>query len=177
MGRESAIGPIDPQMTVPGPNNTVLPIPAHSILEDFKKAKEDVSADPRLAPVWVPKIMAIPPGFLNLCEQTIALSKMKVELWLNQYMFKDETDKKGAAIAAFLGDFDKHKTHGRPINYDLALEKGLKVTRLENDQALQDKILSVYHSTLITFDVTNCLKIIENHNGRGAYTVPQVVVG
>jgi len=88
MGRESAIGPIDPQMSVPGPNNSVLSIPAHAILEDFKTAKTEVAANPNLAPIWVPKIMAIPVGYLNLCQQTIDLSKSKVELWLDTYMFK-----------------------------------------------------------------------------------------
>ncbi len=175
MGKESAIGPIDPQMMLPGPNGSMLSIPAHSILEDFERAKAEVSANQALAPIWVPKIMAIPPGYLNLCAQTIILSKMKVEKWLNDYMFKDG-EKKGASIAEFLGNFSEHKTHGRPINYDIALEKGLKVIRLEDDQELQDRVLSVYHSTLITFDVTSCIKIIENHNGKGSYTVPQLVM-
>lgn len=176
MGRESAIGPIDPQMSMPGPQNSILSIPAHSILEDFKQAKREVANDPRLANVWVPKIMAIPPGFLNLCEQTIALSKIRVKTWLDQFMFKNDENKLGGTIAEWLGKFDEHKTHGRPINFDLALEKGLKVKRLEDDQELQDHVLSVFHASLITFDVTSCLKLIENHLGKGSYTIPQLMI-
>jgi hypothetical protein len=170
MGKESAIGPIDPQMNVPGPNNSILSIPAHSILEDFNTAKIEVSANPNLAPIWVPKIMAIPSGFLNLCQQTISLSKSKVETWLNAYMFKGKIPQ-GKQIADFLGDFSQHKTHGRPINYDIAQAQGLNVTRLENDQTLQELVLSVFHSTMITFEVTPCVKLIENQNSKGMYFV------
>jgi hypothetical protein len=170
MGKESAIGPIDPQMNVPGPNNSILSIPAHSILEDFITAKNEVAKDPNLAPIWVPKIMAIPLGFLNLCQQTIALSKSKVETWLNTYMFKAKP-KLGKQIADFLGDFSQHKTHGRPINYDIADKQGLNVKLLENDQKLQDLVLSVFHATMITFDVTKCVKLIENQNNKGTYFV------
>lgn len=168
MGKESAIGPIDPQMMVPGPNNSAMSIPAHSILEDFERAKAEVAANPAVAPIWVPKIMAIPPGYLNLCKQTIDLSKEKVATWLDTYMFKN-TEKKGSEIAEFLGNFGAHKTHGRPINYDIAKEKGLNVTRLEDDQILQDYVLSVYHAAMITIDVTTCVKMIENQNEKGYY--------
>ena len=99
------------------------------------------------------------------------LSKSKVAEWLDTYMFKDAETKKGKEIAEWLGNFNEHKTHGRPINYLLAREKGLKVTLLEEDQELQEKVLSVFHSTLVTFDIVPCVKIIENHLGKGSYIV------
>lgn len=173
MGRESAIGPIDPQMTMTRPNGVAYTLPAHSILADFETAKKEISADPKAAQVWVPKLLEIPNGFLDLCKKTIELSISKVEEWLDTYMFKEEEGKKGKEIAEWLGKFDEHKTHGRPINYQLAREKGLKITLLEDDQELQDKVLSVYHSTLVTFDVTSCVKIIENHLGNGSYIIVQ----
>lgn len=51
----------------------------------------------------------------------------------------------------------------------VAQAEGLKVIALEDDQNLQEKILSVFHSTIVTFEVTNCVKIIENQEGVGAY--------
>ena len=112
MGKGAAIGSIDPQMLVPEPNNTAMSIPAHSILEDFERAKAEVSQNPAVAPIWVPKIMAISPGYLNLCKQTIDLSKEKVATWFDTYMLKT-SEKKGKEIAEFLGNFGEHKTHGR----------------------------------------------------------------
>jgi len=174
LGKQSAIGPIDPQMTFRRPNGITMSLPAHSILADFEKAKEEIAANKDSAAVWIPKIMELPSGVLNLCQETIKLAKSKVAEWLDTYMFKNDTDKKGKDIAEWLGNFKEHKTHGRPINYDLAKAKGLKVTRLEDDQQFQDKVLSVYHATLVTFDIVPCAKIIENHIGKGSYVVYQI---
>jgi len=163
MGKQSAIGPIDPQMNI---NGTV--IPAHSILSDFEKARDEIANNPQLSAVWGPKLMSIPHGYLDLCQKNIELSKSKVGEWLNNYMFKN-SEKKGEEIANWLGDFKEHKTHGRPIGYEISKGHGINVIRLEDDQALQDLVLSVFHSTQITFDMTRCVKIIENHIGNGMY--------
>ena len=175
MGKHSAIGPIDPQMLVATPTGEILPVPAHTILQDFDKAKEDVSGNPQLANLWAPRFASLPPGYLNLCDQTITLSKEKVRLWLGQYMFKGENSHKASEIADWLGKFTEHRTHGRPIGYDLAHSKGLVVTRLEDDQDLQEAVLSVFHAAMVTFQTSPCLKIIENHNGKGHYLVANVV--
>ena len=152
MGKQSAIGPI---------------------LADFERAKAEITSDANAAKVWVPKLLEIPNGFLDLCTKTIELSKSKVSEWLDTYMFKNDEINHGKEIANWLGNFNEHKTHGRPINYLLAREKGLKITLLEDDQQLQDKVLSVFHATLVTFDVVPCVKIIENHLGKGSYVVIQ----
>jgi hypothetical protein len=174
LGKQSAIGPIDPQMEITRANGVAYSLPAHSILADFERAKQDMTVDPSSANVWIPRLLEMPTGFLDLCQKTIALSKSKVAEWLDTYMFKDDSDKKGKAIAEWLGNFEEHKTHGRPINYELAKSKGLKVTLLEDDQELQDGVLSVYHATLATFDTAPCVKIIENHEGKGSYLTVQI---
>jgi hypothetical protein len=162
LGKHSAMGPIDPQ---------VNGIPAHTILQDYELAKREVLANPLLANLWAPRLCSIPFGFLNLCEQNIRLSKEKVEQWLGMYMFKGADGQKAKAISDWLGDFNEHRTHGRPIGFDLAESKGLIVKRLEDDQQLQELVMSVYHATMVTFQTTMCLKIIENHNGKGHYFV------
>lgn len=173
MGKHSAIGPIDPQMMLGGPSG-FTPVPAHTILQDFERAKAEVAANPVLANLWAPKFAALPPGFLNLCEQATQLSAEKVETWLAQYMFVGKDPQKAKEIAAWLANFSEHKTHGRPIGIDLARSKGLNVTPLEDDQALQEAVLSVYHATMVTFQATGCLKVIENHLGKGHYIVVEV---
>lgn len=171
MGKHSAIGPIDPQITFPV-NNTSFTAPAYSLLSEFNKAQEEILSNPNVAPLWIPKIASIPPGLLDICEKSIQLAKEKVCNWLKSYMFKNKDDEGNLAkeISDWLGTNDEHLTHGRPINIQIAKEKGLIVTELEKDQNLQEKVLSVYHSTLITFEITKCVKIIENQNGIGLYT-------
>ena len=173
LGKESAIGPIDPQISLPGPNGNTVTMPAHAIIEDFKRATNDVIRNPSLAALWAPKLLSIPQGMLYFCEKTEDLSRERVGEWLDAYMFKNDETKRGREIAEWLAKFDEHKTHGRPINYDLALSKGLKVKRLEDDPDLQELVLSIYHATLLTFDVSPCVKIIENNLGKGSYLLLQ----
>jgi hypothetical protein len=169
MGKHSAIGPIDPQMVF-----GQMAVPAHTILRDFERAKADVASNPMLANLWAPRLAALPPGYLNLCEQTIKLAEEKVKQWLGQYMFAGKDAAQADAIARWLASFDEHQTHGRPIGIELAKQKGLNVTALESDQGLQEAVLSVFHATMVTFQSTNCLKVIENQRGKGRYVVAQM---
>lgn len=45
MGKESSLGPIDPQ---------IGGIPAHGVIEEFKRASEEIADDPSKTPVWQP---------------------------------------------------------------------------------------------------------------------------
>jgi hypothetical protein len=170
MGKQSAIGPIDPQITFPTQNGHFT-APAQSIINEFNQAKAEIIADPKVAPIWVNKIHSLPHGILDICQNTTKLAKEKVSTWLEAYMFKGEADAKAKAdkIATWLGNADLHKTHGKPICMKEAKEQGLKIVELESEQEFQDKVLSVYHATLITLEITNCIKFIENHDGKGWY--------
>ena len=168
MGKQSAIGPIDPQITFPTQHGPFT-APAQALLDEFDKAKAEVTSTPQVAPLWVAKMKDYPPGIFNICQNTLTLAKEKVSLWLQQNMFKaDEAAKQKAdEISEWLGDAHIHKTHGHPISYDEAISKGLKVERLEDDQIFQDRVLTVFHASVVTFGVTNCVKMIENHKGKG----------
>lgn len=168
MGKHSAIGPIDPQITFPTQTGHFT-APAHAILAEFNQARADIIADPKTAPLWVNKINTYPAGFLNICRDTIQLAEDKVADWLERFMFKGEADaqQKARTAAKWLADASNHKTHGRPISLQQAQTIGLKVVPLESDQTLQEHVLSVFHSTVLTFESSNCMKLIENHNGKG----------
>jgi hypothetical protein len=168
MGKHSAIGPIDPQITFPTQTGHFT-APAHAILAEFNQARADIIADPKTAPLWVNKINTYPAGFLNICRDTIQLAEDKVADWLERFMFKGDADaqQKARTAAKWLADASNHKTHGRPISLQQAQTIGLKVVPLESDQTLQEHVLSVFHSTVLTFESSNCMKLIENHNGKG----------
>jgi ATP-dependent protease ClpP protease subunit len=167
MGSHSAIGPIDPQITFPTQNG-LFTAPAQTILDEFEQAKREVIADQRVSSIWINKINSIPPGFLQICINSIKLSKTKVAEWLDTYMFKN-SEPKGKKIADWLVSNQKHLTHSRPINIDQAIELGLKVTPLEDDHVLQELVLSLFHATMITLEITDCVKIVENHLGKGTF--------
>ena len=170
MGKHSAIGPIDPQITFPTPTG-LFTAPAQSILSEFEQAKSEVIANPNVAPIWVNKLKNLPHGILDICKNTTILSIEKVESWLSSFMFKDDNEgqTKAKEIANWLGTASNHRTHGRPIPANIAREKGLKIIDLESDSELQERVLSVFHSSIVTIEVTNCIKFIENQNGLGAF--------
>ncbi|MCI5212682.1 MAG: serine protease, partial [Candidatus Electrothrix sp. ATG2] len=104
MGKQSAIGPIDPQITIPTQHGPFT-APAQAILDEFDKAKEEVIAKPQVAPLWVSKMKNYPPGIFNICKDTVELAKEKVDQWIYQYMFKsdEKLKQKAKEIAGWLG--------------------------------------------------------------------------
>lgn len=171
MGKHSFIGPIDPQVIV----YTRLgkrAIPAQAIIEQFERAKEECK-NPENLGVWLPIVEQYGPALIVECENAIELSKNLVLEWLTQYMFKNDNGKEIAkTIAETLTDHSLFKSHGRHIDREQAkkigLNKkiGLKIKDLEDDDTLQDLVLSVFHATTHTFDGTGAVKIIENHMGK-----------
>lgn len=170
MSKHSAIGPIDPQITFPTPSG-LFTAPAHSLIKEFEKAKEEILKNRDIAPLWIKKFENLPHGILDICKNSIELSKETVIQWLTSFMFENEVDaqEKANTIGEWLGNPDNHKSHGKPIPYDDPDLKFLKIKLLEDDQELQEHVLSVFHSSILTIEVTNCIKIIENQNGKGLY--------
>ena len=179
MGKHSFIGPIDPQLQL----QTALGVrfaPAQAIIDQFDLAKTQ-AADPVTLRAWLPMLSQYGPDLLITCTNATKLAKMLVTNWLTSNMFKGDPDaaQKATAIGDWLADHSHFMTHGRPISRDTAEQKGLKIVRLEDDQALQDAVLSVYHATAHTFTQTGAVKIIENHLGRAYLEVMQqmMVIG
>ena len=56
-------------------------------------------------------------------------------------------------------------SHSRHFSVDFCKKIGLNIEELENDQELQELVLSVHHAFIITIDATNTTKIIENNTG------------
>ena len=166
MGAHSFIGPIDPQLQMQT-SLGVRSVPAQALVEQFEKATIECQ-DPAKMRAWLPMLSQYGPDLLVTCQNLSALSRDLVSSWLAQYMLKGRRHKqvKADAIANWLSDHGTFKTHGRPISRDQARAKGMKITYLETDQALQDAVLSVHHATAHTFTNTPLAKLIENHAGK-----------
>ena len=172
MGRQSALGPIDPQFMTPAG-----PMPAHAIIHEFQIALEQIKADPKTAAFWVPKLSVLPHGYYSLAKISIERAKGLVGEWLRQHMKLDQD--KANQIAEWLAS-SEHGSHGKPISITEASSHSLNIKALEQDQNLQDLVLAVFHSTMLTFEGTNCLKFVENHLGRGFFQMmqqPQMATG
>lgn len=165
MGKQSSIGPIDPQFILQT-SVGVQAIPAHAILEQFKKAQEDCRDNPRNLNSWLPMLSQYGPALLVRCQDQIDFGKELVGSWLKAYMFKDEDPEIPKRISEYLSNHGNFKTHGKHISIEKAKELGLKIEQIEDNQEFQDKILSAFHATVHAFGSTNTAKIIANQNGN-----------
>ena len=153
MGKQSCLGPFDPQMNG---------VPCQSALKEFERAKQDVKDNPSSLGLWQVIISKYNPTFLLSCEQAVKLSDELTDHILKNARMNDEQIKE---IKKIFGDNDDSKTHSRHISKEKCKEAGLNIYDLEDDQRLQDLILSIHHSYMIAFDCTFATKIVENNKG------------
>lgn len=169
MGKQSSLGPIDPHFGG---------IPAHGVVEEFERALAEVKNDPSRVPIWQPIIAKYRPTFIGECEKAIAWSNEMTENWLRTGMLANDNnpDEKIKRILMELGDHALTKSHARHISIDRCKEMGLTIEELENDQELQEAVLSLHHACMLTFSSTAAFKIIENHLGVAFIKVMQNVI-
>ena len=183
VGDHSELGPIDPQILVPVPEGSRF-APAHAILRDFERAKDQCKQDVSSIAAWTPILRSYAGGLIEFCNQAIQLSMELVASWLEKHMLRhadmnvseNERRTKAAQIAEWFGSaqsYDRFRTHGRPIRYPELQSIGLRVRRLEDNEALQDAVLSILHVNEITFSGGPAAKIIENHDKRRMVIVEQ----
>ncbi len=158
MGKHSSLGPIDPQ---------IGGLPAHGIVEEFKKAAEQIQQNIATIPLWQPIIAKYHPTLIGECEKAIEWSREIVGAWLKGRMFAGdpEADAKAAKIVADLGSHELTKSHARHISMQKARDLGINVAALEDDDELQERVLTVHHACIQTLAGSPAIKIIENHNG------------
>jgi hypothetical protein len=75
---------------------------------------------------------------------------------------RDATVKK---IIDELADHALTLSHARHIDLARAKDMGLRVIALEDDDRLQDDLLTVHHLCISTLAETNTVKLIANQNG------------
>lgn len=160
MGKESNIGPIDPQF-----GSTA----ATGLIQEFERIRKEIKADAASALLWQPILSQVRPGFITECENAVKWARRIAERSLNEVLFKGARNKaeRVQKVIDHLTDKKTTITHGRHIGIDEAKDLfGDKLVALEDDQRLQDLVLTVHHATVITLQATNAFKIIENHTGR-----------
>lgn len=155
MGNHSNLGPIDPQYNG---------VACQAVVDEFEQAVNDVTVNPQSAMIWQPIFNKYHPTFLGTCKNAIAWSERMVLEWL-QYNMCNGDDEKSKNILNIFSDHKHQKSHSRHISKKECKSAGLNIMDLEDDQELQDAVLSTHHMYMHTFDNTSTLKIIENNLG------------
>jgi ATP-dependent protease ClpP protease subunit len=155
MGKQSNLGPIDPQMGG---------VACQAVLDEFEKAKDDIKSNPASAALWQVIISKYHPTFLGACENAIDWSDKLASEWLERNMCADDP-KRAKKILKEFSDHRINKSHARHISKDKCKEIGLSIIDMEADNDLQDLILTVHHSFMHTFASSPATKVVENHLG------------
>ena len=167
MGKQSNLGPIDPQfggMSCAG------------ILDEFRTACIQSAQIPGAVEMWRMIIGKYHPTFLGDCEKAIKWSNSMVKDWLENNMFSGYKNKADRAqkVIDRLSSHDDTYNHSRHIHIEELKTLGVKVLELENlDKTprndckdLQDCVLSIHHAFMQTLANSNAIKIVENHKGE-----------
>lgn len=158
MGKHSSLGPIDPHLNG---------LPALGVKKEFQRAYEEIKKEPAKLAVWQPILQKYHPTFLTQCENSVKWGAEFVEEQLKAVMLFGKRGKNSRAkeIVKQLSDYEKNKAHARHIHFDEARKAGLVVKLFEDDDALQDLVLTVHHCYIHALQNSGAYKIIENHIG------------
>ena len=167
MGKHSSIGPVDPQLIINSPNGPTSN-PAQAIIDQFYLALKEINEIDKRS--WSILLHQYGPSLITQCKNYIEMSELLVKEWLYKYMFslKPELERieLSETISKYLSKHENFKSHGRHISRDTAEGLGLIIEHLEDDDKLQDYVLSVFHAATHAFSLTPAFKIMENHKGK-----------
>lgn len=165
MGRQSQIGPVDPQMPMPSTGRFVS---AQAIVAQFEQAQSAILGNPGNGLVYAPILQSMGPALVREAQTAIDYSQNMVAEWMTRYMFAGKPDarERAESVAAFLNDRSTHLDHSRRIDGNLAREEGLVVEDLEDSQDLQEAVLNAYHAMTIVFERTPISKIMTTNLGE-----------
>lgn len=158
MGRQSQLGP--------------------TIKDQFSMAKQELEKDIKLAHLWAPILRSLGPALIQEAENALDYSEEMVKKWLAERMFREKSDANEAAekAASYFNMASVHKSHGRRIDREEARSQEIIVEDLEDDQDLQEWVLTAYHLITIAFDQSPASKIIVSNSGKlWLKNLPQLV--
>lgn len=169
MGKHSSLGPIDPQFGG---------VPASGVLEEYKYAIAEIGQNQCSIPLWQTIFSKYHPTLLGECDKVIKWSSDIVTEWLKRNMFETNPNKDTIveSIVSELLDHSETKSHARHLSSKKCKELGLIIKDLEENDDLQEAVLTVHHITMQTLSATPALKIIENQNGSAFIKIDKQIV-
>ncbi|MGA8809607.1 MAG: hypothetical protein WB973_17185 [Thermoanaerobaculia bacterium] len=152
----ATLGPIDPQ---------VNGIPARSIRRGFDKIRDLLKDEGAEAlPAYLPLIEKHSIEILEICEDSLKLSKELVTEWLTKYMFSGSASSEIIRHAVdFFSDYDEHKTHSRPLMFNKLSGLNLKISIAESP--LRELMREAYILLNGFLTVTQFVKLFEDSRG------------
>ena len=172
LGKQSQLGPIDPQIHLGGQYYS-----ARAIKEEFDKAKKDIESNLNLAHLWAPILQNMGPALVSISGKALIYSQELVKNWLCKRRLigiedAEKREEKAIEIAEYFNaeeqpqDRGRIHDHGQRIGIEKLQKLDINVEVLEENQALQDYVLTVYHLMTLVFEHTNSIKFILDNKGK-----------
>ncbi len=159
MGSYSFLGPTDPQ---------IGGMPAYNIIQEFDEAKKELTKNPNTAPYYQIQLERYPHAIYHYAKDSILISKQFVRQWLEQYMFDGlDLEEKKQKINCILKTLNHNKQpHSEHFDINDCTKMGLNVISLETNKELEDVVLNLHYSYMVSIDMSKATKIIENQFGE-----------
>lgn len=166
MGRQSSLGPIDPQYKG---------WPCEGVLLEFEQARRDILDNPQSAHLWRPILSQYHPTFIGSCHRAIEHAKALARNWLSRNMCYNETTKvvdesRINQILDTLASHEQSKSHSRHFDIGACQEIGLDILSIEavdeDISGFQDDVLSLHHCCDYILSGFPLTKMIFNHQGN-----------
>lgn len=154
MGKESSLGPVDPQYHG---------LSCQEAVDEFEQAVAEVSTNPASLGLWQLRISKYTPTFLVSCKNALDWSKSYTKNWLARNYKLD--DVAASEMSKPFVEHSESKSHSRHISLEQCKKIGLNIVDLESDGELQNLILSLHHAYMIFFDKSIAFKAVENQLG------------
>lgn len=158
MGKQSNLGPIDPLLNG---------FPANGVKRQFQIAFEQIMDDSRAADAWTPILRQLGPSFLQECDWALEWAHEFVAKALSENMLSahPQSFARSTEITEKMLAPD-NKGHDKHFHCQECIDFGLTIEQLEDNEDLQDAVLTLHHCYMHTVSNTSTLKIIENQRGR-----------
>ena len=144
MGYLAELGPIDPQITLPGDP----PVPARSLIDGLEMVRARIeSGDP--PSMYLSMLQRLKPEIISMCVSAIANVECFAMDWLSRYMLRSDPEH-AAKVAEWLSDGQTYKSHGKVIDYCEAKDTlKLNVERMDPDSKLWCMVWELYVRSVV----------------------------
>jgi hypothetical protein len=161
MGLASELGPIDAQLTGPGPGGAIFQTSAQSFIDEFDKIKREVDKTGTLSAAYFPLLDGLNLGFIRMCRNHAKRSQQFAAKWLKKHMLKGKP-KKADKLSKELCKVNKWLSHGKVIDATEAHDLGIKVKKLDQQDGLWQEIWYLHCCYGMLFRKTSIAKIFES---------------
>lgn len=141
MGYLAELGPIDPQLILPG---YPVPIPARAFIDGLEDIRTRIVEKKEPVDMYLPMLHNIRPEVLAMSQGAIESAKNFAEKHLKKFMLKGDPER-ASKVAELLSNGKQYKSHGQLINFEEAKNiLGLNVEMIDPESELWESIWELY---------------------------------